>query len=224
MEKYCRVGQVTDDNIVHARWTLDTQGYKYRLRICNSYCFSTTKMVAQTRLKVTLICTMVGLFTYCLCTELSILIFGTSRWTISAALPLQVLAGSPRELLETVWTLWLRESVLHFSAIETQSSLPLSHWIDRSFTVHRNTSGWYRSLAIIYVMLRWQSVTSKWVLLTLIRITSYVFQVLHPNSMSLPGDRVRDNKGKALLLRNVGLSNLCISFQNKLTSPSYLDV
>jgi len=82
----------------------------------------------------------------------------------------------------------------------------------------------YCSLAIIYVMLRWQSVTSKWVLLTLMRINSYVFQVLHPNSLSLPGDRVRDNKGKSLLLRNVSLSNLCISSQNKLSSPSCLDV
>jgi len=47
-------------------------------------------------------------------------------------------------------------------------------------------------------------------------------QVLHPNSMSLPGDRMCVSKGKAL--RNVSLSNLCISFQNKLTSPGYLDV
>jgi len=120
--------------------------------MCNSYCFSTAKMVAQTRLNVTLICTMVVLFAYCLCTELSILIFGTSRWAISAALLLQVLAGSPSELLETVWTLWLRERVFHLSAIETRSSLPLSHWIYRSFTVHRNTCGWYCSLAIIYVV------------------------------------------------------------------------
>ena len=78
-KKYCSFGLVTDDNIVHAHWTLDTQGYKYRLRMCNIYYFSTAIMVTQKRLNIALIRTMVVLFTYCLCTELSILIFGTNR-------------------------------------------------------------------------------------------------------------------------------------------------
>ena len=105
VEKYCRIGQVTDDNIVRTHWMLDTQGYKYRLRMFNSYyCFSTATMVAQTRLNVTFTRTSAVLFTYCLCTGLSMFIFGTNRRAISAALPLQVLAGSPRQSLETVWT------------------------------------------------------------------------------------------------------------------------
>lgn len=131
---------------------------------------------------------------------------------------------SPRELLETVWTLWLRERILHLPAIETWSSLPLSHWSDLSRSIGIPVVDRYCSLAIIYVMLKCQSVASKGVLLTLIRITTYVFQILHPNNLSLPGDRVRDNKGKSLLLRNVSLSNLCVSFQNIVSSPSYLDV
>jgi hypothetical protein len=42
------MGQATDALLV-------TQGYKYTLRICNTYCFSTAIMVARTRLHVTLI-------------------------------------------------------------------------------------------------------------------------------------------------------------------------
>ena len=48
MEKYCRVGQATDDK-VHA-------GYLrlqiHTLSLCNTYCFSTATMVARTRLNV----------------------------------------------------------------------------------------------------------------------------------------------------------------------------
>ena len=29
MEKYCRAGQATDDNMAHAYFMLDTSGYKY---------------------------------------------------------------------------------------------------------------------------------------------------------------------------------------------------
>jgi hypothetical protein len=41
MEKYRRDGQATDDNMTFAHCTLDTQIYKYTLRICNIYCVST---------------------------------------------------------------------------------------------------------------------------------------------------------------------------------------
>jgi hypothetical protein len=40
VEKYCRAGQATADNMVYV--------YKYTLRICNTYCFYTAKMVART--------------------------------------------------------------------------------------------------------------------------------------------------------------------------------
>jgi len=42
VEKYCRAGQATDDN------------YKHTLRICNTYCFLTATMVAQTQLDIAL--------------------------------------------------------------------------------------------------------------------------------------------------------------------------
>ena len=41
-------------NVAHAHCMLDTQGYKYTLRICNNYRFPTVTMVARTRLNVTL--------------------------------------------------------------------------------------------------------------------------------------------------------------------------
>ena len=53
VEKYCRVGQATDDNIAHAHCILDTQGSKHTRRLCNIYCFSTATMVALTRLNGT---------------------------------------------------------------------------------------------------------------------------------------------------------------------------
>ena len=49
VEKYCRAGQATDDNMAHARCMLGTYGYKDTLRICNAYCFATTTMAARTR-------------------------------------------------------------------------------------------------------------------------------------------------------------------------------
>jgi len=54
VEKYCRAGQATDDNMAHAHYMLDTSGYRHTLRICNTYCFSTATMVARRRLIVTL--------------------------------------------------------------------------------------------------------------------------------------------------------------------------
>ena len=50
VEKYCRAGHATDDSMAHAHFMLDTQGYKHTLKICNTHCFSTTTLVARTRL------------------------------------------------------------------------------------------------------------------------------------------------------------------------------
>jgi hypothetical protein len=47
---------------------LDNGGYKHTLRIYNTYCFSTAKMVAQKRLSVTLdylVISLVGVKNYC---------------------------------------------------------------------------------------------------------------------------------------------------------------
>ena len=54
MEKYGRVRQTTDDNMARAHCMLDTYVYKQTLRICNTYCLSTTTMVARRRPNVTL--------------------------------------------------------------------------------------------------------------------------------------------------------------------------
>jgi hypothetical protein len=48
VEKYCRTGQATDDNMEHAHCMLDTYGYKHTLIIYNTYCFSTTTRVVRT--------------------------------------------------------------------------------------------------------------------------------------------------------------------------------
>jgi len=48
------VGQAADDNTAYKLCMLDTQGYKLTPRICNTYCFPTTTMVARTRLNATL--------------------------------------------------------------------------------------------------------------------------------------------------------------------------
>jgi len=45
---------VPHDNMAHAHCVLDTQVYKYTLRMCNTYWFPTATMVARTRLSVTL--------------------------------------------------------------------------------------------------------------------------------------------------------------------------
>jgi hypothetical protein len=54
VEKFCRARQATDDNMAHVHCMLDTLGYKRTLRKCNSYCSTTTTMVAQKYLNVTL--------------------------------------------------------------------------------------------------------------------------------------------------------------------------
>ena len=38
MERYCRSGQATDDNMAHVHF-MDTLGYKPTLTMCNTYCF-----------------------------------------------------------------------------------------------------------------------------------------------------------------------------------------
>jgi len=54
VDKYCRPGQITHDNMAHAHCMLDTKCYKHTQRMCNTYCFSTLTMVARTRLYVKL--------------------------------------------------------------------------------------------------------------------------------------------------------------------------
>jgi hypothetical protein len=49
-----------EDNTTPAHCMLDTLGYKYTLRICNTYCFSTATLVTRPRLNVTL-------YLHCLC-------------------------------------------------------------------------------------------------------------------------------------------------------------
>jgi hypothetical protein len=53
VEKYCRTGQATDDNMAHANFMLKTKG-TYTIGVCSTYRFSTEKMVTQTRLDITL--------------------------------------------------------------------------------------------------------------------------------------------------------------------------
>jgi len=57
LNKYCRLGQALDENMAHAHCMLDTQCYKYThtVRLFNTHRFSTTTMVARTRLYVTLL-------------------------------------------------------------------------------------------------------------------------------------------------------------------------
>ena len=51
VEKYCRK---TYENMAHAHCMLYNWGYKHTLKICNTYCLSTTTMVAWERLNVRL--------------------------------------------------------------------------------------------------------------------------------------------------------------------------
>jgi len=56
VEKYCTVGQATDDNMAHAHCMLYTQGHTHThtLRICDTCCLSTATMVERKRLDITL--------------------------------------------------------------------------------------------------------------------------------------------------------------------------
>ena len=40
--------------MAHAHYMLDTEGYTYTLKLCNTYCFSTATIVARMHLIVTL--------------------------------------------------------------------------------------------------------------------------------------------------------------------------
>jgi len=73
LEKYCRAGQATDDNVAHAHFMLDNAGYKYTHRLCNTHCFSTAIMVARTCLCVRLHVHYLSrlYIRYCLCTYLN---------------------------------------------------------------------------------------------------------------------------------------------------------
>ena len=62
MEKYCRVGQTTDNNVVHAHCMLDTYSHKHIIKICSTDSFSTATMVARKRLNVTFIRTLRVIF------------------------------------------------------------------------------------------------------------------------------------------------------------------
>jgi len=46
--KYFTARQVTDDNMAHVYWMLDTYYCKHTFIICNNYCFCVANMVART--------------------------------------------------------------------------------------------------------------------------------------------------------------------------------
>jgi hypothetical protein len=55
VEKYCRAGRASNDNVI---WRMHitcwiAYGYRHTLGICNTYCFSTATVVARTRHSVT---------------------------------------------------------------------------------------------------------------------------------------------------------------------------
>jgi len=50
VEKYCSVGQATNDNMAPSRCMMDTYGYKYTIRLCNTHYFFTATVIARTRL------------------------------------------------------------------------------------------------------------------------------------------------------------------------------
>jgi len=53
VEKCCRSGQVTGDNMAHAHCMLNNQGYRHKLRMCNTYRFSAATFLARKLLIVT---------------------------------------------------------------------------------------------------------------------------------------------------------------------------
>ena len=53
VEKYCRAGQVTDENMASAHYMLGAYGYKHMLRIRKNYCFSTITTAVLPRLNIT---------------------------------------------------------------------------------------------------------------------------------------------------------------------------
>jgi hypothetical protein len=47
VEKYCRAGQATDDNMAHAHCVLNTEDYKHTIRIYNTYCFPSLQWLQE---------------------------------------------------------------------------------------------------------------------------------------------------------------------------------
>jgi hypothetical protein len=113
--KYCGAGQATDDNMTHAYYMLDTSGCRHTLRICNSYCFSTTTMVARTRLIVTLhvhflfnntVCWNSSLRIYCSC------FFQGNIWGWSGSVcPLGLSGGAQHGAIKWESLLWLSREI-----------------------------------------------------------------------------------------------------------------
>ena len=54
MEKLCRGGLATVENMAHALRMVDTLGYEHICSKCSTYCFSPVSMVGRTTLSVTL--------------------------------------------------------------------------------------------------------------------------------------------------------------------------
>jgi len=50
------------NSMAHAHWLLEKYGYRHTLRICNTYCFSTSANVTGRRLNVACIRMLLGLF------------------------------------------------------------------------------------------------------------------------------------------------------------------
>ena len=59
--KYSTAGLATDDDRAHACYVLNNQGYKRSLRICNTYCLSTEKVVKRTCINIRSIRTLLVL-------------------------------------------------------------------------------------------------------------------------------------------------------------------
>ena len=95
VEKYCRAGNTTYDNMAHAHCMPDTYGYKYThththtLRLCNTHCFYTATLVAWTRLNVTLYvhclsCVFCLYHTACCVISLRVTIVTNSRHSVNS--------------------------------------------------------------------------------------------------------------------------------------------
>jgi hypothetical protein len=63
VQKYCRAGETTDDNMAHAHYMLDDLRLPHIL-ICNTYCFTTTINVVWTPLNITIYVPCVSCYTY----------------------------------------------------------------------------------------------------------------------------------------------------------------
>jgi len=63
VQKYCKAGEATDDNMAHAHCMLDNSGLPHIL-ICNSYCFTTAVMDVWTRLNITVYVPCVSCYTW----------------------------------------------------------------------------------------------------------------------------------------------------------------